>query len=79
MHWYNEVHLHSAIRFVTPEARHSGQDVEILERRQEVYERARRRNPDRWSGATRNWDRIETVVLNPEKKTEETDLTEVAA
>jgi len=79
VHWYNEVHLQRAISIVTPEARHSGQEVEILERRKEVYERARRRNPDRWSGPTRNWDRIETVALNPEKKTEETNLTEVAA
>jgi transposase InsO family protein len=77
--WYNCEHLHSAIRFVTPEARHGGQEVEILQWRQDVYERARRRNPRRWSGPTRNWDRIETVALNPEKKAEETDLTEVAA
>ena len=77
--WYNGQHLHSGIRFVTPEHRHSGQEKKILERRQGVYERARRRHPRRWSGATRNWDPIETVALNPEKKAEETDLTQVAA
>ncbi len=69
--WYNEEHLHSGIRFVTPEDRHSGREEKILKRRQRVYERARRRHPDRWSGATRNWDRIEAVVLNPEKRAEE--------
>ncbi|MCP3961575.1 MAG: transposase, partial [bacterium] len=77
--WYNGEHLHSAIRFVTPAARHSGREQEILRHRQEVYERARRRNPGRWSGATRNWHPIEVVALNPEKKTAETGLTEVAA
>ncbi len=77
--WYNGEHLHSAIRFVTPEARHSGREQEILRQRQEVYGRARRRNPGRWSGATRNWHPIEVVALNPEKKAAETGLTEVAA
>ena len=77
--WYNEEHLHSAIRFVTPEDRHRGREEKILERRQRVYERARRRHPRRWSGATRNWDPIATVALNPEKKAEETDLAQVAA
>ena len=59
--WYNGEHLHSAIRFVTPEDRHSGREKEILRQRQDVYERARRRNPRRWSGPTRNWHPIETV------------------
>ncbi len=66
---YNTEHLHSAIRFVTPDDRHYGREREILSRRQRVYERARRRNPSRWSGSIRNWDPIETVILNPEKKT----------
>ncbi len=67
-HWYNEVHLHSRIRFVTPGARHRGEDVEILEQRKKVYAAARKKNPERWSGKTRNWERIETVELNPENR-----------
>jgi len=66
--WYNTEHLHSSIRFVTPEDRHSGREEAILQQRQRVYEEARRRNPRRWSGATRNWQPIKTVYLNPEKK-----------
>ena len=31
--WYNEEHLHSAIRFVTPHARHTGHDRATLENR----------------------------------------------
>jgi transposase InsO family protein len=63
--WYNNQHLHSGIKFVTPSQRHAGQDREILERRREVYEAARARNPQRWSGKTRDWSRVEVVRLNP--------------
>jgi putative transposase len=64
--WYNTEHLHSAIRFTTPHARHTGRDVDQLARRHSVYIEARSRHPHRWSGATRNWGRVETVVLNPD-------------
>lgn len=63
--WYNHEHLHSGISFVTPAQRHAGQDLEILERRRAVYEAARARHPERWSGGTRNWSRVEAVRLNP--------------
>jgi transposase InsO family protein len=65
--WYNTEHLHSSIRFVTPEDRHSGRDLEILEIRQAVYEQARARHPERWTGNTRNWDPIKEVTLNPDR------------
>ena len=29
--WYNTEHRHSAIRFVTPDQRHRGEDIAILE------------------------------------------------
>ena len=66
VHWYNHEHQHSGIGFVTPADRHAGADVEILGDRRCVYERARRRNPERWSGATRTWPRPNVVTLNPE-------------
>ena len=62
--WYNTEHLHSGIRFVTPEQRHSGKDVVLLSRRSEVYEEARRCHPERWAGATRDWSRPIEVRLN---------------
>lgn len=68
--WYNTKHQHSAISYVTPEQRHSGRDVELLANRRRVYEQARRRNPSRWSRHTRNWERVEVVYLNPEKREE---------
>ena len=63
--WYNHSHLHSSIQFVTPADRHDGRDVEILARRKAVYEAARAKRPERWSGSTRDWTPVEKVVLNP--------------
>jgi hypothetical protein len=65
--WYNTEHLHSEIRFVTPQSRHEGKDIEILKKRKELYETARKKNPIRWSSKIRNWNRITEVVLNPGK------------
>jgi transposase InsO family protein len=67
--WYNTVHLHSAIRFVTAADRHAGRDIVLLQRRRMVYEAARRRTPQRWSGKTRDWSHIEEVRLNPDEVT----------
>lgn len=64
--WYNSEHLHSAIGFVTPEDRHAGRDENILARRRIVYEKARSRHPERWSGNVRNWERVGIVKLNPD-------------
>jgi transposase InsO family protein len=63
--WYNGEHRHSGLKFVTPNERHQGTDATVLERRKAVYEEAKRRHPERWSGSTRNWDPIRTVWLNP--------------
>lgn len=62
--WYNTVHLHSAIGFTTPESRHLGDDTEILAKRDLVYLEAKQRNPNRWSGETRSWKKVERVRLN---------------
>jgi transposase InsO family protein len=66
--WYNTEHRHSAIRFVTPDQRHDGQEDEILERRHRIYQAAREKHPERWSKKTRNWTSIATVRLNPDSK-----------
>ena len=67
MAWYNTTHLHSGIKFVTPDDCHFGRETEILMKRKAVYEAVKRKNPTRWSGKTRNWDPVETVYLNPEE------------
>lgn len=66
--WYNNVHRHSSIRFVTPEQRHQGHDVAVLARRAQLYEQARRRRPERWARGTRNWTPAGAVYLNPQKR-----------
>ena len=65
--WYNNDHRHSGIRYVTPSQRHARQDRALLAGRAAVYMDARRRNPRRWSGNTRNWTPIGHVTLNPER------------
>lgn len=68
IHWYNRKHLHSSIRFVTPEDRHNGKDIRILANRRNVYHEARLRNPERWSGKTRNWNTEVEVELKKFKR-----------
>ena len=67
VNWYNLEHRHSAIRFVTPHERHAGQDGALLAKRADIYEAAKAANPQRWSGATRNWQPVREVHLNPDK------------
>lgn len=69
--WYNLEHRHSGIKFVTPEQRHTGVDVEILKQRKALYENARAERPERWSGDTRDWTRPSVVILNPDRPASE--------
>jgi len=69
VHWYNDVHRHSGIKYVTPAQRHAGQDRPVLTARHELYQRARQSNPRRWSGGTRDWTPVAAVTLNPERDT----------
>jgi hypothetical protein len=72
IHWYNEEHRHSGIQFVTPVSRHAGNDVEILQRRAEILQAAKARNPGRWSGDIRNCEPVGPVWLNPDRESIET-------
>lgn len=65
--WYNQEHRHSGIKFVTPQERHTGADVKILEQRKALYTEAKANRPERWSGETRDWSRPEVAMLNPDK------------
>lgn len=68
IHWYSHEHRHSGIGFVTPAQRHHGRDIDLLKRRHALYQVARSAHPERWSGATRNWNWIDTVQLNPDRE-----------
>lgn len=76
--WYNEVHRHSAIKFVTPGQRHRGEDTAILERRKQLYEKQRKQQPERWSGTARDWNMIEEVRLNPGRPDENREVFKAA-
>ncbi len=76
--WYNDEHLHSAIKFVTPNQRHRGEDSKILAERHEVYLKARSAHPERWSGDVKNWQPVKEVYLNPEKKEVENEVNQAA-
>lgn len=69
VHWYNEKHRHSKIKFVTPGQRHRGEAEALLSQRDRLYADAKARNPNRWSGNTRNWVLENRVWLNPERDT----------
>lgn len=75
--WYNNEHLHSALKFVTPQQRHTGEDVQIRINRQAVYERAKQHHPERWSGKTRDWLITKVATLNPNKKLKEKKQEEI--
>jgi len=73
-HWYNNEHRHSGIKYVTPMQRHTGQDRDILARRQVVYAQARLNNPSRWTIQDRSWSRPEEVFLKrPNRKLKKKD------
>jgi len=65
MNWYNFEHRYSALNFVTPNEKHQGLDHPILTNRSRVYEAHKAKNPQRWSGRTRNWQPSGATTLNP--------------
>ena len=65
--WYNDQHKHSALNFITPAQRHRGADTAVLAQRKAVYQAAKARHPERWSGLIRKWDLTQGVWLNPPK------------
>ena len=65
--WYNGEHLHSALRYVTPNDRHARRDTAILSKRRRLYSEAKKATPRRWSRDIRNWSPIDDVVLNPQR------------
>jgi putative transposase len=49
-------------------------DQVILKKRKETYEAAKLKNPNRWSGETRNWTKIEKVYLNYLQEDKDIDI-----
>lgn len=72
--WYNHKHQHSGINFVSPHEQHIGAYVDILHQRTSVYEQAKLKYPERWSKSIRDWQPLQSVVLNPVKSGEENEI-----
>lgn len=53
---------------MTPGQQHRGEDKAILKHWHTVYQPAKVAHPERWSRQTRNWQRIDTATLNPERE-----------
>lgn len=70
--WYNHDHRHSRIKFVTPQQRHTGEDIKLLRKRHRLYNKMLKLHPERWSTTTRNWQHVPTVELNPTHHKERT-------
>lgn len=66
--WYNNEHRHSEISFVTPASKHNGKDLLVLQKRKQLYEAAKIKNPLRWTKEVRKWNQITEVFLNPTKE-----------
>lgn len=74
--WYNHEHKHRNLKFVSPAQRHAGVDAAIFQQRTAVYEAARAKHPERWSGGIRNWSLPPEVWLN--RPAEENTLRQAA-
>lgn len=77
--WYNNEHRHSSLNFVTPSARHNGEDVIELKDRAKALELARKIHPERWASDIRNCTPLGPVLLNPLKEKEKNTKISIAA
>ena len=59
--WYNNVHYHSGLNWLTPAMVHDGHTGPVVQRRQRALDRARREHPERFVGAPR-------TILGPPAK-----------
>lgn len=65
---YNHERRHSGINWVQPAVRHAGVDAEVLKKRAQTLEVARRKHPERWIGKRiMNCEPAGAQHLNPEK------------
>ncbi len=78
VNWYNTEHRHSALGYVTPQQRRSGEYKEIFEKRNVTLAAARKRNPERWGKKQKVWGCVEQVYLNPGKNTKERLMKKIA-
>ena len=74
VHWYNHEHKHSSLKYVTPHQRHTGDDINLLKKRANLYQQAKKKHPERWSKEARNWEHENVVWLNPSQTSEAPEI-----
>jgi putative transposase len=65
IHWYNNVHRHSGIGYVTPQSRYDGTAQAVQDSRNATYAKAYEQKRLRFSRKPKFWGSPRTVVLNP--------------
>lgn len=63
--WYNTVHRHSGIGWVTPEQRRLGIDSELFRKRNDTLMKAYIEKPERFKRPPRLWEKQVKVILHP--------------
>lgn len=71
VHWYNNEHQHSALGYVTPNQRRTGEAIQIYAKRNQTILAAKLKNPLRWrTKKVRVYGALPvSIVLRPLKKT----------
>jgi transposase InsO family protein len=64
INWYNTVHLHSALGYVTPNQKHLGGDLALFSKRQKVLNLAALQHPERFVIGPRTVQPERVVTLN---------------
>ncbi len=72
--YYNYEHRHSGINHLTPIQRHNGLEDQIFNKKKAIYEAAKQKHPERWSGEIKDSSLDKTVWLNPEEIEDEEQL-----
>ncbi len=63
--WYNQLHYHSGILWLTPQSVHYGQADEILKQRHQVLLNAYQENPMRFNNRMPTHKELKPVFINP--------------
>jgi putative transposase len=64
INWYNTVHLHSSLGYVTPQQKHNGEDLALFEKRQQILNAAASKYPERFVTGPRQVQPERVVTLN---------------
>jgi len=68
--WYNRMHRHTGLGYITPEQRRRGEDVRLFALRNETLHKAFLQHPERFpKGGPKMWKVQRVVYLNPSNET----------